>query len=172
MAGSIIVGIDPGPKQSGLAVIDADHILNADIYPNGEILPLILTWRNKGAFLVVEDFLPTQRPFANDHLDTILWIHGRGGIDWTWGTERAHYVNRKVIQSRCRKTLAAHCRTIGDRDGAALAGIDPANKVVRSAMLARWGKERTRAIKDHAWSALAIATWWMDVKQMPQHKED
>jgi hypothetical protein len=143
----LVIGIDPGTKQSAYVEWDGEFVLNAEITSNVQVLKYLRSI-DKQTCVVFESMEPYGIVVGRDVLETCVWI-GRM-------FQRARdMVGPQQVSRLPRRAVKKHLR-IGK-------GGD---KAVRAALIQRLGGERHPEdwygnLKTHQWSALAIAvTWW------------
>ncbi len=152
----MILGIDPGPEQSGwLCYVpgDVQPIRAGNIDPNTVILERIRTgfydvpWCDHVVIEDVRPYIRTRNPVGNSIFGTLRWLSRfqeafdsrdyRGTIGWE---------SRVVLMPR----QTVRCRLCTGR-------FKGGNAPIRKALLQRFGKEALAGITDHLWSALALA---------------
>ena len=153
----MILGIDPGPKESAYVLSDGNIIAAHGYVGNAEIVDLLVARRVP----LVRDHGPYGLPW--DAL-VIEWIEGYGltvgretfdTCRWVGRFEQAagagYLIGRKAIKSHLCNTTQAK-----DRD-------------VRAALIDRFGEPGTKkkpgptfGITGDEWSALAVAATWAD----------
>lgn len=143
----IILGVDPGPKESAYVVYDTEtaRILSHDYLPNLDLRRRAfhkdyadLTWD----VLVVEWIEGYGMSVGKETFDTCFWV----GRFCEACQDEFHLIGRKAIKSHlCNSTNAK------DRD-------------IRAALIDRFGEPGTKkspgptyGIVGHEWSALAVA---------------
>jgi len=67
----IVLAVDPGPVQSGIAKFDGTRFLFADVLPNMDVLKIIAD--DNSDALAIELFVATGQPLADESLYTIRW---------------------------------------------------------------------------------------------------
>lgn len=138
----IILGIDPGSKQSGYVFLgngSSQPILEADVKDNNEVLNIIRTGNYD--VLAIENIRGYGIVAGDDTFDTCTWI---GRFD---SEQKAMLIGRKDI----KKHLCGNTTTN--------------DKYVRQALIDRYGEQGTKrnkgplfGIARHMWAALAVAT--------------
>ena len=147
----IVLGLDPGPTQTGWVEFDGDRVLRWGIDSNHDIPHMIYQGNSRAAYLAVEDMAPSRMPFGNEIRDTLLWIHGRRGICDVWNDDSTLYcVSRTAVKMHLCGRLTGH----GDSE-------------VWKALVARFGRHTKKqpnpvtCVSGHARAALAVAvTVW------------
>lgn len=139
----MIIGIDPGPTESAVVVLDGDIVVRHYELPNGGLAAQLA---NDPYLVAIEDFVGYGKSIAWESIETIKWI----GI-FRHVAPRAIEVSRPEV-----KLHLCGVKAVGD----------PA---VADALCRRWGPGRKAAvgtkkapgplygIKGHLWAALAVA---------------
>lgn len=149
----LVIGIDPGTKQSAYVEWDGTFVLNAAIVPNTKLLTYLRAI-DPHACVVFENIEPYGMVVGRETLETCVWI---GRL-----FQRARDVVGGTQVSRLpRRAVKKHLRIKGG------------DKAVRSALIQRLGDERHPEdwygkLKSHQWSALAIAVTWWDTERHRQ----
>ena len=150
----IMLGIDPGPRDSGLTWWDTDaekvresrEDLNDNILRELRDNPIPMC---AAAMIIIEDPQPMRRPASEDFIDTCKWS-GRfreaieGGLDLaTIGS---------LIMIPYREVSQHFCRIVGAKE-----------TFVKRAIIEKYGDPGTKSkpgklygTKGHGWSALAV----------------
>lgn len=139
-----VLGIDPGPVQSGIVRYVDGRVVLADIRPNAEIYPAL---QEPTDVIAIEMIASYGMPVGADVFQTCVWI---GKF-----VREAEYVapaTRLVLLPR--KDVKMHlCGTPRAKDGN-----------IRQRLLDLLGPQGTKkqpgptyGVKSHAWAALAVA---------------
>lgn len=151
-----VVGIDPGPKQSGYAWFNGGPVTDCGIVANDVLLGWITDNYFGSADIVFEQVKAYGQTVGASVFETVFW------------TGRLFQAADSMPELRAvarmpRLDVKMHlCRS-------AKAG----NTHIRAALLKRWGGIKTAkgtkaspgplyGVTSHAWSALAIAVVWWD----------
>lgn len=67
----IVLGVDPGPVQSGVARFNGERVLFAGVLPNDDVLKIIAD--DNSDVLAIEFFKATGQRLADESLDTVRW---------------------------------------------------------------------------------------------------
>lgn len=67
----IVLAIDPGPVQSGVAKFDGSRFLFAGVLPNLDVVKIIQD--DNSDVLAIELFVATGQPLADESLYTVRW---------------------------------------------------------------------------------------------------
>lgn len=147
----IVLGLDPGPQQTGWCEFDGESVPRWGIDRNADILPMLSPEYDGATYLAVEDMTASQRPFGNEIRDTLLWIHGRNGICDIWDDDHTLYC---ISRTRVKLHLCGRLTGHGDSD-------------VWKALVERFGRHTKKqpnsvtCVHGHARAALAVAvTVW------------
>lgn len=151
----MILSLDPGPKQTGWCLLDAGQVADCGVEDNRGVLVLVREWWE--AAIAIERFMPSGLPLGHEVADTIWWS-GRF-------TERAR--NPDTVRLITRRAVLKHLG-VDSRD-------KNRDKLVRRALIARWGGELValgsktqpgplRGVTSHSWAALAVAVTAMETK--------
>lgn len=147
----MILGIDPGTKQSGFALFADGRVHESGVQPNQELLERVATVgayvraeMHQPLILAIERFEARGMPIGDDSIETIIWT-GRFAQAW-YRPEDVVFVRRGAIKVEL-------CGTAKAKD---------AN--IRQALIDRLGPQGTKAahgptygVASHAWAALAVA---------------
>ncbi len=144
----IVIGIDPGTRESGYVVWDGKKILDKGIMRNELLLDDIRgAFRaTSGTYYVVEGVQYFGKPVGSDIFETCYFI-GRimeAAVIPIEGQQR-HLVYRKDVKLFL-------CGTVRAKD-----------KDVRQALIDRLGKEVTKGVASHVWSALSVAVYYYQI---------
>lgn len=149
----IILGIDPGPKESAWVVYSSDDklIYSHDYVSNQELLDKILRSGEQGRYTLVIEWIEGYGLTVGRETFETCWWSGR----FAQAAHGAERLGRKAIKSHL-------CNTTQARD-----------KDVRQALIDRFGEPGTKkhpgptyGLVGDEWSALAVAVTWADT-----HKE-
>ena len=146
----IIIGIDPGPNQSALVVYDTDSdaVMDSMTEDNPFILDVIRRQHAAGKKLAVEQIVSYGQRVGVEVFDTVYWS---GRFIEAWGGEFVRIPFREIGKHLCN------------------AGSGVKESQVRQVLIDRFGPGRRAAIgikaaqgplysvKNHQWSALAVA---------------
>ena len=151
-----VVGIDPGPKQSGYAWYDGERVIECGVVANDALLDLIADNYFGAADIVLEQVKSYGATVGASIFETVFWT-GRmfqAAISLPAPCAVARMPRLDVKMHLCKSAKAG-------------------NSQVRTALLNRFGGEKLakgtkarpgplRDVTSHAWSALAIAVVWWD----------
>lgn len=151
----MIIGLDPGPKESAVVIWDGRRVVNRMIDANENVLYNLLQWRNDEAWLAIEMIASYGMPVGKETFETCVWI-GRF-IQAYNRMDRTILVPRLTIKTH-------HCHSSKANDA-----------TIRQAILDRFGGKDSAigrksspgplyAIVADMWSALAIALWASDTQ--------
>jgi hypothetical protein len=141
----LIVGIDPGPEESGVVLWDGKTIHGATTILNEQLLGSIHKGLYKTCVVAIERIRGFGQTAGNEIFDTCEWI---GRFE-----EAATYQSKKValIPRREVKLNLCECTTAKDKD-------------VSEALKERIGKVGNKkspgplyGVSGHCWAALAVA---------------
>lgn len=162
-----IVGIDPGTRKSGVALLTGGVFHRAEILENERLLHRLRLGMAMplGASLVVESMEPSPRSgVGRSVLETAVWI-GRFLESWSRGPS---FLARRVDIKR-HLGVKPRRRRRGAPPTPRGLGVPSADAAVRAAMAMRHGAPGeaehpgpTFGLRDDAWSALAVATYGYD----------
>lgn len=144
----LVIGIDPGTKQSAYVEWDGNFINGCDTLPNMQVLRYLRTI-DKRACVVFEAVGHYGMPVGHDVFETVHWA---GRLFQVARDTVGPYQVSRLKRSVVKKYLGLH-QTMSD-------------KAVREAVIRLIGVDRhpedwNGKLKSHQWSALAIAlTWW------------
>lgn len=140
---SPLLGIDPGPEQSGWAILDLDGVHRSGVDTNDIVLNLVGQWtaKDKGP-VAIEMIASYGMAVGADVFRTCVWIG------------RYHQIHGGCALLIPRMDVKMHlCHNSRAKD---------AN--IRQALIDKLGPPGTRAnpgptygVKSHAWAALAVA---------------
>jgi hypothetical protein len=181
MAKKTLVGIDAGSEQSGIVIISDGVIQVGDTIGNSHIFDFIVNARNgcKDFVVAVEDMRPYNMRITDGVIQTIKFI---GQLEWRlrdvgiaydliprWQVKQWVFLQYKPIVEPLieRKIELAAKRKI--KEGKKPRNASPSfvyvdDRMVSAAMREFWKIEKVKKvgqeafIKDHAWSALAVAS--------------
>ena len=142
----IILGIDPGPKESAFVYYDGNHIIAHDYRLNEDILSLFNLTPPEHDTVVIEWIEGYGLTVGKETFETCYWV-GR----FTEAACGAHRIGRKAIKSHLCNTTQAR-----DRD-------------IRMALIDKLGEPGTKkkpgptyGIVGDEWAALAVAITWAE----------
>ena len=142
----IILGIDPGPKESAYVYYDGKHIIAHDYRSNGDLLSLFFLSPPGHDIVVIEWIEGYGLTVGKETFETCYWV-GR----FSQADGMAHRIGRKAIKSHLCNTTQAR-----DRD-------------IRMALIDKLGEPGTKkkpgptyGIVGDEWSALAVAVTWAE----------
>ena len=149
-----VVGIDPGPTETGVLIIRHGLILSHGKLTNLDMMLeiLLLDFRLDDLYFGIEMVQSYGMAVGKEVFETCVW-HGQ--FLWQAGC----FVPNERIFRPTRKEIVSHiCGSAKAKD---------AN--VRQAMLDRWGPQGTKkapgptyGISKDVWAALAVASWTLD----------
>lgn len=141
----IVIGIDPGPDASAFVVWDGVGIIDNAILGNQDMISFVKARNVKiaGYHFAIEGIQNFGKVVGKDVFKTCIMIGrileaGGIGIDY----EKLHIVYRPAIK-------AFLCGTVRAKD-----------KDIRQALISILGKEVTKGVSSHIWSALAVAVYY------------
>ncbi len=141
----LVVGIDPGTKQSAYVAWDGACVTDVATLPNAQLLTYLRTI-DPDACVVLENIEPYGQVVGRETFETCVWL-GRF-------FQRARDIVGPTQVSRLpRRAVKKHLK-LGARTG---------DKDVRAALIKLLERDPAdwHGVKNHQWSALAIAvTWW------------
>ena len=150
-----ILGIDPGPKESGFVVLDGEKILFAGIKENEDLLMNIRSYYNYDR-LVVEKVCNYGMAVGEAVFDTVFWT----GMFCSSSVCPYHRIPRMDVKMHiCHSSRAADKNII-------VALID---RFDRLREFGRHGKGTIKnkgplfGFKSHMWQALALAITWYEL---------
>lgn len=152
-----IVGLDPGQEKTGMVIIRIDpfSISFIQIVSNVYLLKFIDIINNsKDTIIICESITSYGMEIGQTTIDTIYWI-GR--------IYQQSIINNIKIKLIPRKDVKLHlCGTYKAKD-----------KNIHQALIDRYGKKGTKknkgilyGISNHTWSALAIATTYIEQEEI------
>lgn len=153
-----LIALDPGPTQSGYVRWRGGHCFEGGMLPNTEVLDLLLENRRQviSPTVVVEFVQNMGMPAGKELFETCFWV-GRFCQACSPGPfERVYRMDIKHHLCGTAKAKQPHIRqALLDRFG----GKDQAI-----------GRKKAPGplygIKGHAWSALAVAVYWLETHGM------
>jgi hypothetical protein len=139
---TVVLAIDPGPIQSGIARFDGERVLFAGVLPNEDVLKIVADDRSD--LLAIEKFMASGQSLGNESLDTVRWEErfrlSSGDPDMV----------RMVPRLSVKKVLG-----LSQRDG---------DKQVNARLAELIGPKGTKAapgpcfgVSSHSWAALGVA---------------
>jgi hypothetical protein len=149
----VILGIDPGPEQSGYVMLDGEKIKDVGVVPNDELIQYMSWddrwwWRYRVAIEMIASY---GMPVGADVFRTCIWI-GRFIHENAQG-----WASPEILVTRIEvKSHLCHNSRAKDAN-------------IRQALIDRLGPPGTKAapgptygVKSHAWAALAVAVTAQD----------
>ena len=150
----LVIGIDPGTKESGYISWDGKNIIAKGIADNASLLNDIRARAIEG-IIVIEGIQYFGKPSGSDVFKTCYFI---GRIMEAAGIpiekQEQHLVYRKNIKLFL-------CGTVRAKD-----------KDIRQALIDRLGKEITKGVFSHVWSALALAIVAWEIRSEKIHLKE
>lgn len=138
----IVLGIDPGPVQSGVVRFDGERALFAGVLPNDDLLKIVAD--DRGDVLAIEKIVSYGNVVGNEVFDTCQWA-GRFQQAWACPDE-VQMVKRLQVKKALHMPGSAN------------------DKAVREALLRIIGPKGTKAapgpcygVASHSWAALGVA---------------
>jgi hypothetical protein len=149
----MIFAIDPGPAQSGYAVMSrAATVLASGVLDNADMLRMLIGYEASGATLAVEMIASYGMPVGREVFETCVWV---GRFVQAWHPRQHELVYRKDVKLHL-------CGSPRAKD---------AN--IRQALIDRLGAPGTKGkpgptygVKSHAWPALAVAVTVADSRRL------
>lgn len=143
-----LIAIDPGPEKSAFVYItNGKLVMNRAIFGNNHLLEWIKTSGPFAHAIAIEKIASMGMAVGKSVFETCYWT---GRFDQACGG-RATRITRHEIKMHL-------CGTMRSNDGD-----------IRRAMIKRWGEQGTKkspgptyGIHSHIWSALAVATTYLD----------
>lgn len=155
----MLIGLDPGEEKSAIVVFDGVHVHQAEILRNRLLLSYLR--RSPVNVLAYEMVACYGMPVGKEIFETVFWL-GRFVEAYT------NQIQRQAADAVFRKDVKLHlCNSLRAKDSN-----------VRQALIDRFGGSRQRAIgtkkspgplygvTSHCWSALAVAVYWWDMRQL------
>ncbi len=146
----MILGIDPGPKQTAFALWCGDYLGLFNILPNDEFIKWIRVQSAMGSIPVIEMIQSFGMPVGKEIFETVLLI-GRIIEIYDCQNLKANLVYRKDIKLHL-------CGTPRAKDSN-----------IRQALIDRFGSPGTKkspgilhGVSKDVWAALACAIFWQD----------
>lgn len=150
----LILGIDPGPNDSGYVIWDAEGevIKKAEHVLNHEILPAFrnLSIESGISVIAIEDPQAQKRPASVDFIETCKWV---GRFQEAIERQIGYHDWAKLVLIPYRDVSAYFCKIVNAKE-----------KFVKNALISRYGdpgKKKTPGklygITGHCLSALAVA---------------
>lgn len=140
----IVIGIDPGTKESGYVIWNGKEILAKGIPRNVYLLDTI---KNRffppGSLYAVEGIQYIGKGVGRDVFETCYFI---GMLLSAIGCPVGEYEKYLVYRKDVKLFLTG---TVKSRD-----------KDIRATLITTLGKEVTKGVSNHEWSALAIAVYY------------
>jgi len=152
----MILGIDPGPTESGWALLNGALVADSGVMCNEEVLTLIAKHSHRGNHLVIEKIASYGMPVGADVFETVYWSGRMAQVYYAAGG--AHEVVRipriDVKMALCQDSRAKDTN-------------------IRQALIDLLGPPGVKAapgptygVKSHAWAALAVAVTARDTKEI------
>ncbi len=140
----IVIGIDPGTRESGYVVWDGNKILDKENTGNEDLLNGIRNCRiaYPGNIIAVEGMQYFGKAVGKDVFETCYFI-GR--------VMEAASCSVKLVYRKDVKLFLTGTVKSKDKD-------------IRATLISRLGKEVTNGISSHLWSALAIAIFYYETQ--------
>lgn len=136
-----VLGIDPGPEESAAVEVRGGAIVSSVNFKNEDIRALLAMVNPEHTY--IEGFQNYGTPPGGSSIKTMYAI---GGFVLVCREEKRNY--QLVVRPEIKRHL---CGTVAANDA-----------TVRSALLMRYGKEKTKGITTHLWAALAVASYGAD----------
>lgn len=151
----IVFAVDPGTAKSGVVIYDSitETVRNSFVDDNLAVLGWVkrlATSPNVDLFAAETfQFYGPQNPIGKSTIESVFWL-GRFYEAWA---DRAQEASMRLLK---RPSIKAHlCGTAKANDAA-----------VRAALIQRLGKDATKDVKSHEWSALAVAVVAADIERV------
>jgi hypothetical protein len=178
-----VVGIDPGEKQSGVALVAGRDIVFGKNVPNKELMPLIQSIKHQYAevTIIIEDMLPYNMRITNNIIRSIkaigqleLRLQDAGFAYYLaprwWIKQWVYDEFKDVAMPRILKKME-YTKSRIEKQGGMIKKMSPTFAyvddwiVVRS--MKKWWKipnanvhnKNKYGLKDHSWQALALITF-------------
>ncbi len=149
-----IIGLDPGSEKSAFIYWDGKKILDKGIYPNEELIDILIddycdvASIAEDIVLAIESMVYIPNNAGKEIIDTIFWS---GRFYQAWQGEKELVPRYKVRIALCGK-------------------MQSNDKVVRDILISRFGAPGikknpnpiTYGLKSHLWAAFALAVTHMD----------
>lgn len=151
----LVLGIDPGDKESGYVIWDSNkkRIVKQNIIPNKVLLEKVLTPHNisKIDAFAIEMIASYGMVVGKTIFDTCVWI---GKF-----TQRIEDNNESVSLIYRKQITKWHCKNANADDA-----------LLRKYLIAKFGDpcdhtSITKDVRSHTWSALAVATFYSEFKE-------
>ena len=153
----IVIGVDPGPKQSAFVVWDsAQGVIDKGILPNHIVEGCLANYA--GLDTVVADAIVFEQ------VESFGMAVGRDVFETVFETGRMFQIVKILAQRMPRREVKLHlCHSMRAKDSN-----------IRQALIDRFGGSKAAAIglkktpgplygvRSHEWSALALAVTWFD----------
>ena len=144
----LIIGIDPGPKESSYVAWDGENVLDYGDRSNEQLIPFIRLYQDDltlgSARIAIEQIRGFGVIGSNDLFDTVFWS---GRFYEAWGPQNCILVPRKEA--------SRHICGPESKGG---------DKFIREALIARIGPQGSKkapgptyGLAKHRWAALAVA---------------
>jgi hypothetical protein len=150
----IVVGLDPGTEKSSVVHFNGESITLHTELPNDQMLASLRLHEHRVDVLAIEQIESFGMAVGKEVFQTVFWA---GRFAEAWSPDRFAMVTRREVKqhlcSSARATDSNIRQALIDRFGP---GLDKAV-----------GKKKTPGplygIKQHCWSALAVAITWFDL---------
>ena len=150
----LVLGLDPGYRESALIVFDGQRVLEPFLMENDVLLTTLETFKDdRGTILVIEQISMGGMIAGAEIFETCFWS---GRFAERWSPRQWDRIKRKDVKLHlCGQVRATDAN-------------------VRMALIDRFGPDKDRAIgrthapgplygvKSHCWAALAVAVTWFD----------
>lgn len=152
-----ILGVDPGPQESGYAIYGYDRVLSCGVLENMLLRDMLRDGAEFGALgvdsIAIEMIASYGMPVGREVFETCVWI---GRLVEAWDGQYELVYRQRVKLHLCQSPRA--------KDGN-----------IRQALIDRLGPAGTKkspgptyGIKSHAWAALAVAVTAADQRMAPR----
>lgn len=152
---TVLLGIDPGPTQSGVCIFDGKRALFAAVMDNSELLDAIMTLEFGHFVLPPLGFMACERIVAQGQVvaqETFDTAHYSGRFVQAWGDDDScDLIPRREVLKHILGQPRAKVKGKADAE-------------VRAALIERFGAPGTKAkpgntygVASHAWQAMAVA---------------
>lgn len=173
----VVIGIDPGNRITGIAILVNDQIVLAENADNAKVMSIILSYKRVGVKLrvMIEVISPYTGYLRQTLIDTCYWI---GELEYRLKTSRIAYktitrtkVRRwvfneypEIVQPLVKKRLQKKAEK--ENKPKRMPSFHYVNdSIIVSTMREVWnvdapkaGKSNQYGLSEHSWQALAIAT--------------
>jgi len=142
-----VIGIDPGPSESAYILVRGGCLIEWGKKNNEWILAWIKAVHRECSVLIIEQIASFGMPVGSEVFETVFWS---GRFAQAWGEDFKRIKRHEVKMHLCQNMRA--------KDGN-----------IRQALIDRWGSQGTKkapgityGISGDVWSALAVATTYLD----------